>query len=63
MRRLAKLIAITLALASNRAVTAVEYGLILALIALAIIAALNFTSGALTATFNTVASFFGNFSQ
>jgi len=63
VRRLAKLIAITLALASNRAVTAVEYGLILALIALAIIAALNITGGALTSTFNTVASFFGNASH
>ncbi len=63
MRRLAKLIAITLALASNRAVTALEYGLILALIALAIITAVNFTSGSLTATFNTVASFFGNASH
>ncbi|MGO8866558.1 MAG: Flp family type IVb pilin [Alphaproteobacteria bacterium] len=63
MRRLAKLIAITLELTSNRAVTALEYGLILALIALAIITALNFTSGSLTATFNTVAGFFGNVSQ
>ena len=51
------------ALKSNRGVTAVEYGLILALVALAIVAAVNLTSGNLTATFNTIATFFGNASH
>ena len=49
-----------LAFAAKHGVTAVEYGLILGLIAIAIVAALNLVAGNLSATFNTLAGFFGN---
>jgi pilus assembly protein Flp/PilA len=55
-----KVIKVARGLKSNGGVTAVEYGLILGLIALAIVAAVNLAAGNLTATFNTIATFFGN---
>ncbi len=60
MSRLARSIASVAALGGKRGVTAVEYGLILGLIAIAIVAAVNLVAGNLSSTFNTLAGFFGN---
>lgn len=49
-----------LALRSNRAVTAIEYGLITALISVAIIAAVTLVGTQLTATFNMLAGHLGS---
>jgi pilus assembly protein Flp/PilA len=58
-----KVVEFARALKSNRGVTAIEYGLILGLIALAIVAAVNLTAGNLSATFNTIGTFFGNYTH
>jgi pilus assembly protein Flp/PilA len=48
------------ALRSKQGVTAIEYGLIAGLIAVAIIAAVTLLGADLTATFNTIAGHFGS---
>ncbi|MGP0010823.1 MAG: Flp family type IVb pilin [Methylocella sp.] len=55
MRKLAKVVAGWLSLDSESGVTAIEYGLIAALIALAIIAGVTLTGTHLAAIFNYVA--------
>jgi len=60
MSKLTRILAKRLALASNRGVTAIEYGLIAALIAVAIIAAVTALGVDLSATFNTIAGHLGN---
>jgi len=60
LRLIADAVQLARALRSNRGVTAVEYGLILAMVALAIVTAVNAMTGNLTGTFNTIAGFFGN---
>ena len=60
MSKLTRILAKRLALASNRGVTAIEYGLIAALIAVAIIAAVTLLGTDLSATFNTIAGHLGN---
>ena len=60
MRRIIEANQLAQALKSNRGVTAIEYGLILALVALAIVTAVTALSGNLTGTFNYIAAFFGN---
>ncbi|MFI4986195.1 MAG: Flp family type IVb pilin [Alphaproteobacteria bacterium] len=49
-----------LALRSKQGVTAIEYGLIAGLIAVAIVAAVTLVGTDLGATFNTIAGHFGN---
>jgi len=53
-------IASLLALTSNRGVTAIEYGLIAALIAVAIIVAVTLVGTNLQLTFNMIAGHLGN---
>jgi len=55
MQKLRTFLISVLALRSNRGVTAIEYGLIAALIAVAIIVAVTLVGTQLTATFNMVA--------
>ncbi len=60
MRRLKRVLKSALALRSKRGVTAIEYGLIAALIAVAIIAAVTLLGTDLTATFDAIAGHLGN---
>jgi pilus assembly protein Flp/PilA len=60
MLELARTIASQLALKSNRGVTAIEYGLIAALIAVAIIVAVTLVGTNLALTFNTIAGHLGS---
>ena len=60
MLELARIAVSLLALKSNRGVTAIEYGLIAALIAVAIIVAVTLVGTNLTATFSMVAGHLGN---
>ena len=56
MQNIAKSIAASLNVKSERGVTAIEYGLLAALIALAIITAVTLVGTNLTTTFNTIAT-------
>ncbi len=60
VRHLAGRLASALALKSKRGVTAIEYGLIAALIAVAIIVAVTLVGTNLNATFNMIAGHLGN---
>jgi pilus assembly protein Flp/PilA len=60
MSDLARTIGSLLALKSNRGVTAIEYGLIAALIAVAIIVAVTLVGTNLQLTFNMIAGHLGN---
>ena len=60
MLELARTIVSRLALKSNRGVTAIEYGLIAALIAVAIIVAVTLVGTNLQLTFNTIAGHLGS---
>jgi pilus assembly protein Flp/PilA len=60
MLDLARTIVSRLALKSNRGVTAIEYGLIAALIAVAIIVAVTLVGTNLQLTFNTIAGHLGS---
>ena len=55
MRGLLRASRVPAALVSNEGVTAIEYGLIAGLIAVAIIAAITLLGGNLSSTFNTIA--------
>ena len=56
MKRLAHILATAFAVTDKKGVTAIEYGLIASLIAVAIITAVTLVGTNLTATFNTIAS-------
>ena len=58
--RFGRTVSSTLALKSKRGVTAIEYGLIAALIAVAIITAVTLVGTNMTLTFNMIASHLGN---
>ncbi len=60
MRNFARLVGSLLKLKSKDGVTAIEYGLIAALIAVAIIVAVTLVGTNLTATFNVIAGHLGN---
>lgn len=60
MLRVAQFLRSALALKSNEGVTAIEYGLIAALIAVAIIVAVTLVGTQLSATFNMVAGHLGS---
>jgi len=60
MLELARTLVSLLALKSNRGVTAIEYGLIAALIAVAIIVAVSLVGSNLTLTFNMIAGHLGS---
>lgn len=60
MRAAAHSLRSLLALDANEGVTAIEYGLIAALIAVAIIVAVSLVGSQLTLTFNMIASHLGN---
>ncbi|HKO10269.1 MAG TPA: Flp family type IVb pilin [Alphaproteobacteria bacterium] len=60
MLRLARFVKTALALKSNEGVTAIEYGLIAALIAVAIIVAVTLVGTNLSLTFNTIAGHLGS---
>jgi pilus assembly protein Flp/PilA len=60
MQRLTTALICALALRSKRGVTAIEYGLIAALIAVAIIAAISVLGVDLTATFNMIGGHLGS---
>ena len=56
MQRLVRFVAAHLAVRGEEGVTAIEYGLIAALIAVVIVTAITLVGTNLTATFNTIAS-------
>ena len=60
MKHFAKALLATHRLRSNEGVTAIEYGLIAGLIAVAIIAAVTLLGGNLSTTFNTIAGDLSN---
>ncbi|MFI5024008.1 MAG: Flp family type IVb pilin [Alphaproteobacteria bacterium] len=60
MLRFARFVKSALALKSNEGVTAIEYGLIAALIAVAIIVAVTLIGTNLSLTFNTIAGHLGS---
>ena len=60
MLDLVRAVASLLAVTSNRGVTAIEYGLIAALIAVAIIVAVTLVGTNLQLTFNAIAGHLGN---
>ena len=60
MPRIMRALLSALALPSKQGVTAIEYGLITALISVAIIGAVTLLGTDLTATFNTIAGHLGN---
>jgi len=60
MLRVAQFLRSALALKSNEGVTAIEYGLIAALIAVAIIVAVSLLGSNLSLTFNMIAGHLGN---